>query len=89
MTVEESTRPVIIGAVEAGRILKLNRNSVTRLVKEDKLTPAGRGEGLKGPMFFYKADVEALAARRHAELVERLTAAGPQTPRSGREQVAS
>jgi predicted site-specific integrase-resolvase len=55
----------LIGSAEAERILGVNRATISRWVKDNKLNTAMKLPGLRGPMLFRRSDVERLAARLH------------------------
>ena len=52
----------LIGTTEAVRILGVHPSTITRWVKANKLTAAGKLDGTNGALLFNRADVEALAA---------------------------
>lgn len=53
-----------IGSAEACELLGVNRSTLVRMVKGDRLTPAMKLPGASGAYVFDRADVEALAAER-------------------------
>lgn len=55
-----TTTPQMIGSALAAEMLNVDRSTLTRWVKSNKLTPALTGTGKTGEMFFYLKDVEAL-----------------------------
>jgi excisionase family DNA binding protein len=54
-------QPTFIRSVEAAQLLGIDRSTLTRWVKAGKIAPIVRGEGVRGEMFFNRADVLALA----------------------------
>lgn len=58
------TGVVQIGSAEACALLGINRSTLVRMVKGDRLTPAMKLPGASGAYVFDRADVEALAAER-------------------------
>lgn len=59
-----NTGVVQIGSAEACALLGINRSTLVRMVKGDRLTPAMKLPGASGAYVFDRADVEALAAER-------------------------
>ena len=53
-----------IGSAEACALLGINRSTLVRMVKGDRLTPAMKLPGASGAYVFDRADVEAHAAER-------------------------
>lgn len=51
----------LIGSAEASELLHIDRSTVSRWVKSGKLTPAVKGSGIRGEVFFRREDVEAIA----------------------------
>ena len=56
----------LVPSVEACDILGIDRSTLSRWAKDGKIRPALKLGGLRGPMWFTRADVEALAAERAA-----------------------
>lgn len=54
----------LIASGEASKILQIDRSTLSRLVSAGKITPALKIEGLRGPMWFEREDVQALADER-------------------------
>jgi len=55
-----TTTPQLIGSALAAEMLKIDRSTLTRWVKSDKLTPTLTGSGKTGEMFFTRESVDAL-----------------------------
>lgn len=60
----------LVGTSDAAKILDVHPATVTRLIGEgpDQLKPAGRLGGDSGAFVFNRADVEALAEKRKADV---------------------
>lgn len=50
----------LIGSAEVSDLLHIDRSTVSRWVKSGKLTPAIKGTGVRGELFFHRDDIEAL-----------------------------
>lgn len=63
-----------VTSAEAAEILGVDHSTVSRLSsgKSPKLAPIDRFPGKTGAKWFHRADVEALAAERRADLERRL-----------------
>lgn len=57
-------RRMLITTAEVARLLKVSRASVVRLGNSGALRVAAKGSGIRGPMLFDPADVEALRRQR-------------------------
>lgn len=61
-----TTAPDLLTAAEVARIYGVHVRTVHRMVAKGDLAPAIKGPGIRGPLFFRRADVLAAAARRVA-----------------------
>lgn len=52
----------LISMKEACRILDKDKATLGRWVRDEKVTPAYKGEGKNGVMLFRRSDIEALVA---------------------------
>lgn len=53
----------LVGGAEASELLNIDRSTISRWVKAGKLTPALKGSGLRGELFFHREDIDALTTR--------------------------
>lgn len=53
----------LIGTAAAARELNVHRSTLTRMVRDGKIKPVARGEGLTGGMFFRASEVARVKAR--------------------------
>jgi excisionase family DNA binding protein len=49
---------------EAARILGVSKATISRMVERGTLTPSRRVSGIRGAMWFRRADIETVAASR-------------------------
>jgi len=66
----------VVTPTQAARLLGVGRTTVHRLISDGDLNPVGKGDGPLGAYMLDRADVEALAAQRRAELEARLARMG-------------
>ena len=57
---QNRTPPDLVGSAAAADMLNIDRSTLTRWVKSQKITPALTGSGKTGEMFFNRAAVDAL-----------------------------
>lgn len=50
----------LLSSADVSTILHIDRSTVSRWVKAGKLSPALKGSGLRGELFFRRSDIEAL-----------------------------
>ena len=55
------THTDLIASADAAQALGINRSTLSRWVRDGRITPELRGTGLRGPMWFKRSDVERLA----------------------------
>ena len=61
-----TTAPDLLTAAEVARIYGCHVSTLHRMVAKGDLSPAIKGPGSRGPLFFRRGDVLAVAARRAA-----------------------
>lgn len=70
-------KSILIGTADAAEELHVHRSTITRMVEAGKLKPKVRGRGIRGEMFFTRAEIDrvknSVGARRsdNAEAVAR------------------
>jgi len=63
----KESQPGVIDSATSCQILGgISRSTLSRMVRDGKIKPALKANGLRGPMWFHRSDVEALAEARAA-----------------------
>lgn len=57
---------ILLSSAEAAEALHVNRTKLQRLVRAGDLVPVVRGQGIRGPMFFEKTEVERFLRQKGA-----------------------
>lgn len=63
MIADMTTPTKLIGSAEACDLLHVSRPTLTRMVQSGKIKVAVEGTGVRGPRFFYRSEVERVAAK--------------------------
>lgn len=64
MTKAASTAPDLIGTAEAAEIIGIDRSTLTRLADRGEIPSIRPVPGIRSPLLFARADVEALRDER-------------------------
>lgn len=53
----------LIRTAQAAHELNVHRSTLTRMVRDGKIKPAVKGEGIRGEMFFYPSEIRRAQKR--------------------------
>lgn len=56
----------LLSTSQAAGLLEVSPSAVSRMVKREELVPQVKAPGVRGPMFFARAEVERVKAEREA-----------------------